>query len=165
VGVQWDSTWNLKESIYIIHLWGEVLYNILIQFGLLMELFRFIIMYLNKRYSKVHICTHSCNNIVLYHPVTQHLLLNVTILYVTNKQKTNSLALSPRANYTDWATATCRRNLVPTFVDRGVSRGQRSGSPMVINLSFLDRILYITLFLNFKLFSTTCFWLYGHHQH
>jgi hypothetical protein len=34
---------------------------------------------------------------------------------------TYSVALSPRANCTDWATATCRRNLVPTFVDRGVS--------------------------------------------
>jgi hypothetical protein len=56
----------------------------------------------------------------------------------TNKQ-TNSVAFSPRANYTDWSTATCRRNLVSTFVDRGVSRGQRGGSPMVVNLSFLDR--------------------------
>jgi hypothetical protein len=28
---------------------------------------------------------------------------------------------------------------VPTFVDRGVSRGQRGGSPTVVNLSFLDR--------------------------
>jgi hypothetical protein len=27
---------------------------------------------------------------------------------------------------------------VPTFVDRGVSRGQRDGSPTVVNLSFLD---------------------------
>jgi hypothetical protein len=27
--------------------------------------------------------------------------------------KTNSVALSPQAKYTDWATATCRRNLVP----------------------------------------------------
>jgi hypothetical protein len=27
---------------------------------------------------------------------------------------------------------------VPTFVDRGVSRGQRGGSPTVINVSFLD---------------------------
>jgi hypothetical protein len=50
-----------------------------------------------------------------------------------------SMALSPRANYTDWATATFRRNLVPTFVDIGVSRGQRGGSPTVVNLSFLDR--------------------------
>jgi hypothetical protein len=32
---------------------------------------------------------------------------------------TNSVALSPQANYTDWATATCRQNLVPTFMDRG----------------------------------------------
>jgi hypothetical protein len=36
-------------------------------------------------------------------------------------EQTNSVALSPQAN---WATATCQRNLVPTFVDRGVSRGQ-----------------------------------------
>jgi hypothetical protein len=33
------------------------------------------------------------------------------------------VAFSPRANYTGWATDTCKRNLVPTFVYRGVSRG------------------------------------------
>jgi hypothetical protein len=43
--------------------------------------------------------------------------------------KTNSVAFSPQANYTDWATATGRRISVPTFVDRGVSRDLRSGSP------------------------------------
>jgi hypothetical protein len=32
----------------------------------------------------------------------------------------DSVALSPQANYTDWSTATCRRNLVQTFMDRGV---------------------------------------------
>jgi hypothetical protein len=53
--------------------------------------------------------------------------------------KTNSVALSPQANYTDWATATCRRNLVPNFVDRGVSRGQRGGFPTVVNLQFSRR--------------------------
>jgi hypothetical protein len=63
----------------------------------------------------------------------------------TNKtNKTNNVALSPQANYTDWATATCRRNLVPTFVDRGASRGQRGGSPTVFNLSFLDRSHYFS---------------------
>jgi hypothetical protein len=51
------------------------------------------------------------------------------------------MALSPQANYTNWETAACRRNLVPTFVDRGVSRGQRCGSPTVVNHSFLDREL------------------------
>jgi hypothetical protein len=56
----------------------------------------------------------------------------------------NSVALGPRASYTDWATATCRRNLVPTFVDRGMSRGQRGGSPTVVNLSFLDRSRYFS---------------------
>jgi hypothetical protein len=43
--------------------------------------------------------------------------------------RTNSVPLSPQANYTDWATATWRRNLMPTVADRGVSRGQRGGSP------------------------------------
>jgi hypothetical protein len=51
----------------------------------------------------------------------------------------NSVALSLLANYTDWATTTCQRNLVPTFVDRGVSCGQHGGSPTFVNLSFLDR--------------------------
>jgi hypothetical protein len=51
--------------------------------------------------------------------------------------QTNSVALGPRANYTNWSTAMCGRNLVPTFVDRGVSRGQRGGSPTFITLSDL----------------------------
>jgi hypothetical protein len=33
---------------------------------------------------------------------------------------------------------------VPTFVDRGVSRGQRGGSLTVVNLSFLDRSRYFS---------------------
>jgi hypothetical protein len=49
---------------------------------------------------------------------------------------TNSVALSPQANYTDWTTATCQRNLVTTFVDRGVSRGQCGGSPRSLILVF-----------------------------
>jgi hypothetical protein len=46
-----------------------------------------------------------------------------------NTKQTNSVALSLQASYTDWTAATCRRNLVPTFVDRGVSCGQHGGSP------------------------------------
>jgi hypothetical protein len=33
---------------------------------------------------------------------------------------------------------------VPAFVDRGVSRGQRGGSPTAVNLSFLDRSHYFS---------------------
>jgi hypothetical protein len=44
--------------------------------------------------------------------------------------QTNSVALSPQANYTDWGTATCGRNLVPFFEDRGMSCGQCRGSPI-----------------------------------
>jgi hypothetical protein len=53
-------------------------------------------------------------------------------------KQTKSVALSPQANYIDWTTATCGQNLVPTFADRGVSRGQRGGSTTAVNLSFLD---------------------------
>jgi hypothetical protein len=34
--------------------------------------------------------------------------------------------------------------LVPTFVDRGLSRGQRGGSLTVVNLSFLGRSRYFS---------------------
>jgi hypothetical protein len=67
------------------------------------------------------------------------------VLYATNKDKQiNSVALSLQANYTDWATATCRRNLVPTLADRRVSRGQRGGTPTAVSLSFLDRSRYFS---------------------
>jgi hypothetical protein len=49
------------------------------------------------------------------------------------------VALSLQANYTDWMTATSQRNLVPTYVGRDVSRGQRGGAPTAVNLSFLYR--------------------------
>jgi hypothetical protein len=58
------------------------------------------------------------------------------------------VAFSPLANYTDCATATSRRILMPTFVDRGgggVSRGQRGGTLTVVNLSFLDQSHYFFL--------------------
>jgi hypothetical protein len=68
----------------------------------------------------------------------------VTLSHMQTNKQTISVALSPRTNYTDWSTATCRRNLVPTFVDRGVSRGQRGGSSTVANPSFLDRSRYFS---------------------
>jgi hypothetical protein len=54
------------------------------------------------------------------------------------------MAFSPQANYTDWVTATGWQILVPTFVDRGVLHGQRGGTPMAVNLSFLDRSRYFS---------------------
>jgi hypothetical protein len=72
------------------------------------------------------------------------LFQSVHRIWSTNKNKTDSVALSPQANYTDWATATFWWNLVSTSVDRGVSRGQRGRSPTIINLSFLDRSRYFS---------------------
>jgi hypothetical protein len=59
-------------------------------------------------------------------------------------QQTNSVARSPQVNYTNWATATCQQNLVPTFVDRGVSHGQRGGFHTAVNVSFLDWSRYFS---------------------
>jgi hypothetical protein len=47
----------------------------------------------------------------------------------TKHNKTNFVAFSPQANYIDGAAAACRRVLVQTFAVKGVSRGQRNGSP------------------------------------
>jgi hypothetical protein len=52
--------------------------------------------------------------------------------------QTISVALRPQAKYTECVTVTDRRNIVPTFADRGMSRGQCGGSPTVVNLSFID---------------------------
>jgi hypothetical protein len=76
----------------------------------------------------------------LGHPASSHTLHQLRYTnFLGSHTETNSVVLSPQANYTDWATATCRRNLVLTFVDKGMSRGQRGGSSTVINHSFLDR--------------------------
>jgi hypothetical protein len=87
--------------------------------------------------SNAVVCLFRYCRLSLCMSVTQFSLL-------TPVNHTNSVALSSQANYTDWAIATCRRNLVPTFVDRGVSRCQRGGSPTVVNLSFLDRSRYFS---------------------
>jgi hypothetical protein len=41
---------------------------------------------------------------------------------VIKQEQQTSVALSPQVNYTDWETATCRRNLVPTLVEIEFSR-------------------------------------------
>jgi hypothetical protein len=70
-------------------------------------------------------------------------VISPNITKQTNKQ-TNSVAFSPQANYNDCATATCWQNLVPTFADRGVSRGQRGGYLTAVNLfSRLQPLIFI----------------------
>jgi hypothetical protein len=64
------------------------------------------------------------------------------------------MAFSPQTKYTDWSIATGRRILVPTFVNKEVSRCQSAGNLTAVNLSFLDRSYYI-LFLSF-------FFIYPH---
>jgi hypothetical protein len=68
------------------------------------------------------------------------LVLSLNVVNIKQTNKTNSVAISPRANYTDWATATYRRNLVSTFVDRGVVVNI-SGSKLIRNLSWKCKFL------------------------
>jgi hypothetical protein len=58
-----------------------------------------------------------------YHAVISCACVKGEHTYSLQQQTKKNVALSPQANYTDWATATYRRNLVPTFLDRWVSRG------------------------------------------
>jgi hypothetical protein len=62
----------------------------------------------------------------------------------TKTKQTISEAFNPQAKYADWTTAAGRQILMPTFVNRRVSRGQRGGSHTAVNLSFLDRSLYFS---------------------
>jgi hypothetical protein len=55
-----------------------------------------------------------------------------------SRTKKKLLEFSPQANYTDRVTAACRRNLVPTFTDRGC----RVVSATAVNFGFLDRSRY-----------------------
>jgi hypothetical protein len=79
--------------------------------------------YFNKKLGKNTSCKdrHEAS-VSRFTALSGSLTCRITKKELRNCYYTSSMALSPRANYTDWATATCRRNLVPTFVDRGVSR-------------------------------------------
>jgi hypothetical protein len=59
--------------------------------------------------------------------------------YYIKKKKNKQIPwpFFPQVNYTAWATATGRQNLVASFMDRRVLYGQHGGSSTAINLSFL----------------------------
>jgi hypothetical protein len=65
--------------------------------------------------------------------------ITLTLHALWDWPKKNSVSLSPQAKYTEWATATCWRNLVLNFADRGISRSQRCGSLTIVNFNFLDQ--------------------------
>jgi hypothetical protein len=80
-------------------------------------------------------------------PVGEHDVYSLTLLSQMpnnsqTKQETNSVAFSPQANYTVWSTVAGRQILLPTFADRGVSRGQRDRPPRTLISVCLDRSRY-----------------------
>jgi hypothetical protein len=66
------------------------------------------------------------------------------VIYSKTHKQINFLAFCPQAKYTDWATATIRRILMPTFANRELYLGQCSGTPTAVNLRFLDRSRYFS---------------------
>jgi hypothetical protein len=64
-----------------------------------------------------------------------------TLSISLTKLKTKLCGLSPRANYTDQATAACRPKLVSTFMD-GVCRMVIAAEPHGCILGFLDQGRY-----------------------
>jgi hypothetical protein len=54
------------------------------------------------------------------------------------------VALSPASELYRLSDRHLSTNLVSTFVVRGVTRGQRGGSPAVVNLSFLGQNRYFS---------------------
>jgi hypothetical protein len=61
-----------------------------------------------------------------------------------NKQKQTLWPLVRKRTIPTERPPLCRWNLVPTFADGGVSRGQSGGSSTAVNLSFLDRGRYFS---------------------
>jgi hypothetical protein len=92
---------------------------------------------------EVHTSTHNKSSYPHNKPLRSVFPVRYHHHLQTNKE-TNSVASSPHANYTDWSNATSWRNLVPTFPDTGLSRGQDGESLAVVNLSFLDRSRYFS---------------------
>jgi hypothetical protein len=76
-----------------------------------------------------------------------NLIFFITYLYSWSSglnSLNTSVAFSPQANYTDWATGTGRRILVGTLVDRGALRGQSGVTHTAVNFSYLDRSHYLS---------------------
>jgi hypothetical protein len=68
----------------------ELLYNILIEFGILMKLIRLIKMFLNETYSKVHIGKHLSDSFLIQNGLKQGdalspLLFNLALEYAIKK--------------------------------------------------------------------------------
>jgi hypothetical protein len=81
--------------------------------------------------------------------------------------QTNPVTLIPQTNSTDWATVTCQRNLVPTFVDRGGVACSARRIPTAVNLSFLDQNAHTHTYIRICQYERTkrqVLHLHGHHS-
>jgi hypothetical protein len=123
-----------------------------------MELHQGLILWIDLLYWFMNVTMTNFNSICLFTVSSlkyfMYRFYMMTVVYVKS-WLTDFVALSPQANYTNWATAASWRNLVPTFVDRGVLCGQCGRSPMVVNLSFIDHCFYVCIYE---------FWLVLHHM-
>jgi hypothetical protein len=77
----------------------------------------------------------------------------------TRGQKTNSVAFSLQANYTDWATATCRRNLVPNLRIEGcrVVSAADPSRPLMNTWSYNPKCMRLPSLTSSSLTKNTCF--------
>jgi len=83
----------------------------------------------DKRQSTKKNSMCSCRVSVHTRVITRAVLYIRIATFTISAKLTKFRGLSPHANYTDRAAAALSAKLVPTFADRGVSRGQRNGSP------------------------------------
>jgi hypothetical protein len=78
-----EKNWEYNEAVHLVFvdckktydsIRREVLYNILIKFGVLMKLVMLITIYLNETYNKVHIGKYFFYNFIIQNGLTQDAL-------------------------------------------------------------------------------------------
>jgi hypothetical protein len=98
-----------------------------------------------------HVDTRKCL------PPTGNATANPSVVHSAASRYTDCATLALKGHNKTYSVASVRKRTIPTerpplvdeilmppFVDRGVSRGQHSGSPTVVNLSFLGRSHYLS---------------------
>jgi hypothetical protein len=139
---------NLKNAYDSVR--REVLYNILVEFGVSMKLIRLIKMYLNEMYSKVHINKHLSNSFPSQNGLKQgdalsRLIFNFTLKYAIRRVKENQVGLKLNGTHQLLAYADDMNLLGETQIDASEEIS------LEINVEKLNICCYLVIRMHIKI--------------